>query len=110
MSVCEQLSVFAQPATRVVDPAQSRNAARVVAKGSDELERRIAVLVAESRRPMTAEAIAQQITLDSHRWGHSTIESAVTRARKRGLIVPAGLAVTSRGREAQAYASPGGVS
>ncbi len=99
----EQLVLTAQPRTRTGDPSTSVDAAGRVAKGSDELERTIAEVVAWFARPVVAEEIARIICSRTERWTVPTIVSAVTRARRRGLIVPAGTGVTSRGSNATAY-------
>jgi hypothetical protein len=99
----EQLVLAAPPPARRTDPSTSADAARRVAKGSDELERTIAEVVKWFHRPVIAEQIARVITGYSDRWTVPTIISAVTRARRRGLIVPAGTGQTSRGNSATAY-------
>ncbi len=101
--VNEQLTLTAAPRTRHDDPSTSVDAAGRVAKGSDELERTIAEVVAWHTRPVVAEDIARAILRRTDRWTGPTIVSAVTRARKRGLIVPAGEGWTSRGSRATAY-------
>lgn len=99
----EQLVLVAEPVARHNDPATSHLAAKAVARGSVPLEARIAETVCASHVPLTAEQIAHQITLETDRWGHGTIETAVTRARRRGWIHPAGTGLTSRQREATTY-------
>ena len=99
----EQLVLTSPPRTRHDDPSTSVDAAGRVAKGSDELERTIAEVVAWLGHPVVAEDIARAILCRTDRWTAPTIVSAVTRARRRGLIVPAGTGVTSRGSNATAY-------
>lgn len=101
----EQLMLTSAPRTRHDDPSTSVDAAGRVAKGSDELERTIAEVVAWHGVPVVAEDIARAILRRTDRWTSPTIVSAVTRARKRGLIVPAGTGWTSRGSKAVAYES-----
>lgn len=99
----EQLVLTAQPSSRHRDPSTSVDAAGRVAKGSAELEDTIAEVVRWFARPVVAEEVARIITARTDRWTVPTIVSAVTRARRRGLIVPAGTGVTSRGSNATAY-------
>lgn len=99
----EQLVLTAQPRTRHCDPSTSVDAAGRVAKGSEELENKIAEVVARRSTPIVAEQIARIIQQETDRWTGPTIVSAVTRARKRGLIVPAGTGWTSRNSRATAY-------
>ena len=99
----EQLVLTSQPSSRHDDPSTSVDAAVRVAKGSDELERTIADVVRDLARPVVAEEIAQTITARTDRWTAPTVVTAVTRARRRGFIVPAGTGVTSRGSNATAY-------
>lgn len=102
----EQLVLTAQPRHRHSDPSVSADAAARIAKGSDELERTIAEVVAYIGAPIVAEDIARMILRRTDRWTHGSIVSAVTRARRRGLIVPSGSGVTSRGSTATAYVVP----
>ena len=91
---------------RHADPATAHEAATKVGKGSRELEDRIGRVVAAGRYPVTAESIAELIIIEVGgpcRWTHSTIVTAVTRARRRNLIVKAGTGITSRGSRATAY-------
>ena len=99
----EQLVLIATPRARHDSPVTSREAAAVVACAGGAIELAIADCVRTSPCPLTGEQIAHQLTLESDRWGHGTIETAVTRARRRGLIIPAGFGLTSRGREAAMY-------
>jgi hypothetical protein len=99
----EQLTLTSTPTARAADPSTAVDAARRVARGSDELERTIAEVVAWHGQPVVAEDIARAILRRTDRWTGPTIISAVTRARKRGLIVPAGEGWTSRGSRATAY-------
>ena len=99
----EQLTLAAPPRARRQDPSTSVDAAGRVGKGSDELERVIAETVRWFARPVVAEEVARIICGRTDRWTAPTIVSAVTRARRRGLIVPAGTGVTSRGSNATAY-------
>ena len=102
----EQLVLTATPRSRHHDPSPSADAAAKVAKGSDELERTIAEVVAYVCAPVVAEEIARMILRRTDRWTAQTIVSAVTRARRRGLIVPQGTGFTSRGSQACAYVVP----
>ena len=91
---------------RHADPVTAHEAATKVGKGSRELEDRIGQVVAAGRHPVTAESIAEMIIIEVGgpcRWTHSTIVTAVTRARRRKLIVKAGTGTTSRGSRATAY-------
>jgi len=102
----EQLVMLAAPGVRHDNPPASSEAAERVGKGSDELERTIGEVVAYHCRPVIAEDVARMICASPDRWTHQTIVSAVTRARRRGLIVPSGEGVTSRGSRATAYTVP----
>ena len=99
----EQLVLIAPPRARHDSPVTSREAAAVVACAGGAIEHAIADCVRTSPCPLTGEQIAHQLTLEYDRWGHGTIETAVVRARRLGLIVPAGEALTSRGRRAHTY-------
>lgn len=102
----EQLVLYAAPASRHSDPDTSRRAAERVSKGSKELEAAIAAVVAQHTDALVAEQIAQHIAATSDRWTIPSIVTAVTRARRRGLIIPAGTGTTSRGSSATAYRVP----
>lgn len=102
----QQLTLLAEPRARLTDPLTAQRAAQVVAKAGGALERRIAETVTESRCPLTAEQIAHEITASTGRWGHGSIETAVSRTRELGWIIPVGEGRTSRGRDAVLYDSP----
>jgi hypothetical protein len=102
----EQLVLTAEPRARHDNPTTSHEAAKSMAKGSKALEDRIGRFVANVRDPVTAEEIGLSMTQDPHcPWGFSSIVTAVPRARRRGLIVPAGEGLTRRGRRAITYRS-----
>ncbi len=100
----EQLVLHAEPRSRHDNPTTSKRAARRVAGAAGAIESAIADTVRASRKPLTAEAIAESIFLEHKgRWKIGTVETAVVRARRLNLIVPVGEGRTSRGMRAVLY-------
>lgn len=100
----EQLQLLTEPRSRRVDASTSLLAATRVAPGTSALEEAIVTAVADALAAVTADEIADRVLVDHPaRWGRSTVLTAVSRARRRGRIVPAGQGVTSRGSTAVAY-------
>lgn len=97
-----QLTLLNQPRRRASDGHTSQAAAASVAPVAGYLEQQI-VKVAYNG-PFTAEQIAGILGVrEPGRWDEGTIRTAVSRASRRGVIVPDGFGVTARGRQAVAY-------
>lgn len=100
----KQLALIAEPRHRKTDGHTSKAAAASVAQVSGYLEAQI-VKVAYNG-PFTAQQIASILEVrEPGRWDEGTIRTAVSRCAKRGLLVPDGTGLTSRGRQAIAYRS-----
>lgn len=98
-----QLSLLNQPRARHDNPHTSKAAAESVAPASGYLESRI-VDACKGISALTAEQIAGILGVrEPGRWDEGTIRTAVSRASRRGVIVPDGFGVTTRGRQAVAY-------
>lgn len=98
-----QLTLVAQPRARHDNPATAKAAAESVAHGAGYLEAQIAAVVAQCQ-PVIAEGIAGVLEYrHPGRWTVGTVVTAVSRVAARGLIIPDGTGLTSRGRAATAY-------
>lgn len=105
IQVQTQLSLLNQPRHRATDPHTSVAAATSISAAAPILESAISATIT-ARQPCTADEVARRLeTLFPGRWTHGTVVTAVTRCVKRGLIVPDGTALTSRGSRATAYRS-----
>jgi hypothetical protein len=92
-----QLALFAGPRARVTDPATSQAAADTVARYDAA---RLDAVVAAVQASRTATADDVHAKLGGLR---STIHRAVSRAARRGLIVPCGVRASITGRSMTVY-------